>query len=228
MALSENIARYGLGLAVTAGILRQVEKRLGLHIWAIQTRPLYSDFQLPAAHKERFTFKRLSMSDALTASCDPNLHMSADFARQAIARGDICEGAFEGSNLVAYCWRTTTHACVTSDLWLRLHGRGIRYGYKAFVLPEYRGIRLSGSNARFHDHLFIKDGINDDVGYIALHNLASIKNAYRDPNRNFIGLAGFLKFGGRYFTFRTPKVRTLLSIEIHRSAEAESNELPSL
>ena len=213
MAFRENVKRFGLLRTGWAFLLRRVERYAGLHIWSVQTRPLSAEFHMPQEHAARFTFRRPSLDELLRASQNPELGLTPESIREACARGDICEGAFDGPNLVAYTWRTTTGAPVTKDLWLRLHAEGVRYGYKAFVLPQYRGMKLSSSNARCHDHLFVENGVTTDVGYIDLHNLASMKNAFRDPNRTLIGYAGYLQRGQRYWTFRTPGVRQYFSLE---------------
>lgn len=196
-----------------ARIFRLLNRRLGLNLWAIQTRPLHAEFQASSAMTEKFSFRRLSFEDALKAASDPNLQMSEAFVREAFAKGDICEATFDGTQLVAYGWRTTSRAIVTRDLWLQLTGTGLRYGYKIFVLPQYRGLRISYSNARYHDPLYVEAGIDTDIGYIDLHNTSSLKNAYRDPNRTCIGFAGYLKCGRHYLTFRTAAVKPHLSFE---------------
>ena len=190
-----------------------MQQYLGMHVWVVQTRPLVQHFELPADHAARFEFKPLTLEDALIACEDETLGIATEFVHDAFARGDICQGAFEKGRLVAYCWRTTVRAPVTERLWLRIHAADTRYGYKSFVLPAYRGIRLSQSNARVYDHYFISKGIHTDVGYVDLHNLASLKNTYRDPDRKNVGYAGYLELGGRYHTWRTPGVRPYLSFD---------------
>ena len=213
MTLREDFHRYGLVRAIRAKLWRAAQRYFGLHVWVIQSRPLVENFKMPADHAARFEFKRLSLEDALTACEDESLGMDPEFVRDAFARGDICQGTFENGKLVTYCWRTTDRAPVAEGLWLRIHGQGIRYGHKSFVLPAYRGIRLSHSNARFYDHPFISNGIRTDIGYVDLHNLASLRNTYRDPDRKTIGYAGYLSLADRYRTWRSRKVRQYLSFE---------------
>ncbi len=213
MPFRDNVKRYGLVRTAVSGILRRLVPYF--EIWSVQTRPMYPDFRVPAEHAERFEFKRLSREDALAASRKPDLLISEAFVEEAFARGDFCEGTFDGADLVAYTWRTTSHAPVIDDLWLRLHGDGVRYGYKSLVLPDYRGMRLNTSNARVHDHLWAQAGVNTDIGYVAQQNMASMKSTYRDPERAYVGFAGYVKGGRRFFTFRSRGVREYLSFEQH-------------
>lgn len=205
-----------------ASLLRLFNKHLGLNLWAIQTRPLDPNFRVSADMAAKYSFKRLSIEEALEAALEPDLQISESFVRQAFAKGDTCDATFEGTRLVAYAWRTTRRAVVNQDLSLQLHGTGFRYGYKIFVSPQYRGLRISYSNARYHDPLYVHAGINKDIGYIDLHNTLSLKNAYRDPNRTCIGFAGYLKCGPHYLTFRTARVRPHLSFERAHPAPAVS------
>lgn len=213
MALSEDIGRHGLVPALMARVLRNLERHCGLHLWSVQTRPIYPKFEMPHEHAERFTFRRLDLDDALAAARDPALLLPEEFVRAALSRGDICVGAYDGDRLVAYTWRTLTCAPVTDTVQIRLLRKSTRYGYKALVLPAYRGMRLNHSVARFWDHNFLAMGVDHDVGYVALHNLASMRSTFRDPNRKRIGYAGFLQIGDRYWSFRTRGVRDYLAIE---------------
>ena len=201
-------------------MLRRLERHLGLHIWSIQTRPLSANFELPPEHAARFTFKRLTLDEALAACENQELGMTEEFVRDAFERGDTCVGALENGNLAAYAWRTTTEAPVSKGLWIRLQKPGMTYGYKGFVLPEYRGMRLHYSNTHVGNRYFFDKGNSSNVAYIALHNLGSMKYASRDPDREYIGFAGYLSFGRHYWTFRTPKVCDFLSLECRRRPAA--------
>jgi len=215
MALKDDIKSYGLARSLAARVARRLQRHLGLHLWLVHTRPLQAEFELPAEHAVRFTFKRLTLNDALAASTDEANGMTPEFVRDAFARGDVCVGTFEQGKLVASGWRTTSRAPVTKALWLSLHGERMRYGYKALVMPPYRGMRLGTSNARHSDHYFVSKGITTAIAYVDLHNLPSMKSALRDPQRVRLGYAGFLNVGSRYWTFRTAEVRKYLSFEVH-------------
>ena len=124
-------------------------------------------------------------------------------------------GALEDDKLIAYCWRGFTCAPVTNALWLRLRKPHTRYGYKIYVLPQYRGIRLRQSVASFYEHEFVEMGAINLIGYIALSNLASLRNPPLNEAREVIGYAGYIKLGRRYRTFRSARVRHYVDFELH-------------
>ena len=210
--LQDDIRRYGLTMAILARVFDRLEKRFGLVVWSVQTRPIVAHFDLPDGHARRFSFKQLTLDDALAASEDPDLDLSPDFVREAFARGDVCAGAYDGDHLVAYAWKTTECVPVAGSLWIRLEKDGCRYGYKSLVLPRYRGDRLGTSVGRVSDHVFVERGITRTVSVITLSNLASLRSSFRDPKRRRIGFAGFIERGNSYRTFRTPGVREYFSL----------------
>lgn len=216
MAFRDDISRYGLVRAVGARVFRRLQRHCGLHLWSVQTRPILETYDIPPEHAVQFSFRRLTLEDALAASENPELAMTAAFVRAAFHRGDICVGAYEGGELVAYTWRALVAAPVKDAVWLRLLGNSRRYGYKAMVLPRHRGNRLSVSVGRFWDRNFLDMGVTQDIGYVDLHNLASMKSTFRDPSRKRIGYAGFVQVGKRVRTFRTPAVQACLAFETDR------------
>jgi hypothetical protein len=213
MAFRQDAERYGFLRAAACRVLRLMEHHWGAHLWSVHRRPIYPAFDMPAEHAARFAFRRLDLEDAVVAAQDPALALAEKFVRAAFARGDICMGAFEDGRLVAYVWRSVSHAPVTEGVRIRLLRSSTRYGYKSLVLPAYRGMRLNTSVARFWDHNFVAMGVDEDLGYVALHNLASIRSTLRDPNRNRIGYAGFVEMGKWFWSFRTGRVREYLSLE---------------
>jgi len=216
MAFNDNIKRYGFSRSVGAWGLRKLERHLGLHIWVIDLRPTDSAYKIPEEHAAQFTFKRLTLNEAVASSANEQLGMSADFVRDAFSRSDVCLGVLHGDKLVAYAWRTFKRAPVTNDLWIRLCRDDVRYGYKAYVLPEYRGMQLYQSVTQFYEHEFAAMGINNAVGYTALNNLPSMRSRTTYSTQVKIGYAGFLKLGARYWTFRTPGVRAYLAFDRSR------------
>ncbi len=207
--------RYGLFWTGVGWFFRKLDEWFELQVWVVQTRPLITGFEMPQELADRFTFRGLNQDDLVAVCGIPGFDLTEDFVRQAFARGDTCDGVYDGEELIAFTWRTTELAPVIDDLWLRFTGEGMRYGYKALVLPAYRGMRLSHANARHHDLRYRSEGIFTDISYIALANLASLKNAYRDPRRKIVGFAGFLRRGDRFHTFRTPAVKKHLAFELH-------------
>jgi len=209
----QQFKRFGLVLSLQAAIFSRLARHLNLHVWSIQTRPLYADYVLPEKHANNFEFKRLTLDDAVLASNDPALGLSEDFVRTAFKRRDICVGAYHKESLVGYTWRSLSCAPITNGLWIRIDKQPQRYGYNALVREAFRGQRLSASITRFYDGHFVDAGIHSDVGYIALHNLPSLVSSYRNGDRTLRGYAGYWKVGNRYWTFRTKGARKYIELE---------------
>ncbi|MBV1904693.1 MAG: hypothetical protein KUG75_01340, partial [Pseudomonadales bacterium] len=131
MNSNQRIKRYGFTRVLQAAITRRLEQYVNLHLWAILTRPVISHYELPEAHAKNFEFRRLSLEDLLLAADNPELHLSKQFVRNALERGDICVGAFKKKQLIGYTWRSLTRAPITDKLWIRIDSRPQRYGYKA-------------------------------------------------------------------------------------------------
>ncbi len=212
MLKKDEIERFGIVRVLIAAILLRLQRYFGIHFWAISSRRL-SAFDMTPEHARRFEFRLLTLEDALEASQNPALDLPSNFVRAAFERNDVCFGAYEKENLVAYAWRSLTCAPVTNGLWVRVDSQHHRYGYKALVLPEYRGMRLNTSLRRFSDAYFIERGIKKSIADIDLHNLSSQAAHGRDSGRKRLGFAGFVSIRGRYLTFRTKGVRDTMSFE---------------
>jgi hypothetical protein len=145
--------------------------------------------------------------ELLRAAGDPALDMSPDFVRSALARGDFAIGAFEGDRLVGYAWRTFAAAPDVDGLWVRVEPP-CHYLYKGFTLPSHRGRHIQVAIPLFSDRFFLEQGYTSEVGIVDIANFASINNGKRLGRRK-IGYAGYVKWFGRCFPFRTPGVRKI-------------------
>lgn len=129
--------------------------------------------------------------------------LTTDFVDGAMARGDACLAAFLDGRMVAFSWRSYSLAPHTHGIWVRFNP-SYRYGYKSFTLPEYRGRHLL--DLRRGDPYCRSRGAQRTIGFIASHNLESLQRSARISNV-FIGYAGYLRLFGRFWFFRTRRVR---------------------
>lgn len=199
-----DIERFGLMRALRARFMRRLQKRFGVHVCRVKTRPLAHappDPNLPSGMR----LSVLDKDDLLSACEDTALSLSREFVEAALERGDVSFGAFDGDRVVAYLWRTLTSAPHTDGLWVRVD-EPYRYGYKALVLPEYRGRRLDAALSFFSDAYFLARGYTQDIGFVDTHNLASVA-AEKCKGNVVIGYAGYVRWFGRCFPFRTPGVK---------------------
>jgi len=198
--------RYGLVTYAKSRMFALLNS-MGLHLWVVHARALEPDFVIPPEHAARYEFRRVGLDEALLQSrSSPDLNLSEAFLESAFSRGDICVGAFDQGRLVAYTWRTLDRAPVDEDLWLKIVQPACRYGYKALVLADYRGQHLNRTVRSFYDHDMVAMGIQENVAYIDMHNIASMR-AHRGLHRERVGYAGYFRRRRVWMTFRTPAVR---------------------
>jgi len=145
--------------------------------------------------------------ELLEAAGDPDLDLSLDFVRDALARGDVAFGAFEGDRLVGYTWRTFTAAPDRDGLWARV-SHPCQYSFKAFTRRSHRRKRIHVAITSFADAYLLRRGYMFEVGYTEIDNFAAIGVA-DFLGRRRIGYAGYVRWFGRSIPFRTPAVRKI-------------------
>jgi len=200
-------------------IMPRVRSYAGLHIFQIHVRPLIRcppDPGLPRG----ITLRVIRPEELFKATNDPELEISPDFVRAALARGDMAFGAFDGDSLVAYTWRTFT-AAPQNGLWVKV-SRPYRYGYKSLTRPSYRGKRLHAAVSLFSDAYFLDEGYTHDAGYNAIENFSS-QAMRKYLGTTLIGYAGYLKWRGHYIQFRTPSVKRI-GFEFFEACERQSTQ----
>ena len=205
--------RFGVWQASLSTVLRNLDKYLNFHFWTIQTRSPEPDYVPPEEHNNTIEFRKLTLEETLAAAHDPELGLTEKFVRCAFARDDICTGALLKGTLVAYSWKTLTRAPVSNRLWIRIDRQPQFYGYKAFVLPQFRGKRLSPSVARASDKHLVSAGAKWGVSYIAVSNLESRQANFRTESRVLRGYAGYWRIGDFYWTFRTKGAKPFIEFE---------------
>jgi hypothetical protein len=124
--------------------------------------------------------------------------MDLDFIRSALAKGDRCYGALDGTRVAAYGWYSTRPTLVTEGLELRF-GEGWAYMYKGYTLPEYRGRRLHGLGMARAMRAYEAEGKKGLVSYVDAMNEASLKSCRRMGYRD-LGLLLGARVAGRWVT----------------------------
>jgi hypothetical protein len=180
----------------------------GLHVVRITCRPL-TNLAGPAWQKKTpITYRLLADRRQLLPHCaDPNLKLSPNFVREALARGDLCVAAFDCGRLVAYYWMAFGPTPHIDGVWVDCDKTAI-YGYKQFVLSQYRGKRIAAALATYGDSWFKRRGRSHAVSFIDLDNQASWHASLRAGSRA-LGYAGYLKIFGMFLSFRTAGARKI-------------------
>lgn len=188
-------------------IYRQLRWRFGLRICGIYVRPLRVD-PSPDPVLPGFTYRIFESSDvdALLA-CRRRAEMELDeaFVRKAFAKGDACEAIVHDGEIVAFTWFAFTPTHDSEGVHVGFFP-GLRYGYHAYTLPEYRGRHWPRICAPARDRYASARGCTHAIAFISVDNVSSIRSATASGNRR-IGYAGYLKLGRRFFSFRTFGVR---------------------
>ena len=204
-SLRTDADRSGWIVAVVVRLLAHLEKALGVWIYRVNVRLLGESPAKPHRVPEGITIRALTEADLLEASTDRELYLDPDFIRGAMARGDLCCGAYLGEALVAYTWRAPATAPFRDDLWVRVKDP-LHYVYKSFTRPEHRGKGLHIALTRDADSYMLKAGRPAEVGFIDISNVQSL-GAARSLGRRKIGWAGYTRVFGRCYMFRSGGVK---------------------
>ena len=153
-------------------VSRLVARFLGIHIHIVRVthmadRPKYPS-TLPG-----ITYRVIQTDELLGASSDPQLDLSRDFVEAAIERGDIAFGAFDGSVLVSYVWRSVSAAPHKKNVWVRV-SRPYCYAYKSYTRRSYRGQRISPGVHLCSDAGMLRHGYQYRAGFVEISNWASL------------------------------------------------------
>lgn len=200
--------RWGLWAALRFGLMWRLRDWLGFYVYGVYLRELMP----PSDHTPREVagfrhrvFEAADMAQLLPFACNPELDLSEAFIRQAFLKGDACNAVLLGDRLVSYHWMAFTPTHDECGVFVDFHSRH-RYSYKAFTLPEFRGLRTLRLFMPFSDGYCLSKGRRLSISFIAVDNQASIRHALGMGNR-CIGYAGYWRIGSWFLPFRSRGVR---------------------
>ena len=203
-ALKANIKRHGWVRSLYKIIVRVAARYLGIHVFLVRTRLTGEKADHPCTLPD-IAFRSISSSEIMKAGEESTLGLSSDFVRAAIERGDLAFGAFDGSRLVSYVWRSSTSAPHDDRMWVRVH-RPYNYAYKSYTRPSHRGRHICPATILFSDSQMHKQGYTHRVGFVAISDFSSLATGkYMESEP--IGYAGYLDWFGRHYPFATKAVK---------------------
>lgn len=205
-SLRIDAAQWGWTSALLARVFTRLQRHLGFRLFRCNVRPFPARPADPAL-PPGITLRVLRLEELLEGAADPELELEADFARDALARGDLAVGAFEGGRLVAYSWRTASIAPFEDGLWVRI-ARPYHYIYKSFTLPSHRGRRIHTALTRLADRYSVETGHVAELGLIEMSNMESLRAA-RSLGRRKVGYVALWMALGRRLTLRTAGLRRI-------------------
>ncbi len=146
--------------------------------------------------------------------------LDADFLEDSQRDHDICIGAFQGDQLAAYGWFTTS----PYDLMLP---QNMAYTFKAFTRPEHRGVGLQASIKHYARQLLQIDGVDQFLTIVNWINWSSQRACFRAGYRS-LGQTIQFNIGNRDFVVASSAIaRSGITIghqhEVHSPARAAVN-----
>ena len=215
--------RFGFWAAVCGLLLDALAKTIDLNVFLVNRHPHTVNQDVPPGNVRTFEFRVLTPDEVRRFAHDPGLDMKPAMVESSLARRDYCFGVLHGDQLVAYDWRALhLPVPITGDLEVHYASPGQVYGYAMYTRPEFRGLRLQLYSQRHADNCLLAEGHTHTIGYVAVQNFSSIQNFRRIKGHVFVGVAGYLRVGGRYLTFRSPGARRV-GFSIQRLAQVSAS-----
>ena len=202
--VQRSLDRFGLAKTIYRILDKGVARPLGIHIYRVRVRDVRTGGDSPP-DIPGISFRELDSEELLGAASDPELRLALGFVDAAIQRGDRGFGAFDGPNLIAYAWRSTTTAPDRYGVWVRVSSP-YSYSYKAFTVPRYRGRGIAPGLIIVGDARMLEHGFTHRVSFVSLTNYSSL--ALSEPiHSRWAGLAGYIRKPGRPFIFHSRSVK---------------------
>lgn len=178
---------------------------VGLHITRVASRPLSENPYGVSGPRAPISYHLMNEGGLLPHCADAGLQLTESHVRAAYGRGDLCVAAFDGDCLVGYQWLAFGPTPHIDGVWVDFN-TSVRYGYKQFVRPEYRGRHIAAGLSTHFDRTCMQRGCLRAVSFIDLDNEASWRAASRLGNRT-VGYAGYVSLFGLFLAFRTAGAR---------------------
>ena len=124
---------------------------------------------------------RLGDDATLRSLIDTSEHFERSFVERSLERGDLCALVYRGDEMLAFSWRTREWVPFVPGIQMALTRDDAFIGYKTWVDPQVRGLRLFEKMRLFLDGETMARGINLGVSYIEQINESSWASMRRDP-----------------------------------------------
>ena len=153
------------------------------------------------AHEDNLAVRIATRDELYLAARRMPMQLTEGFVDASLARGDLCAAAFDEDVMVGFMWASLSGAPLDDHLRAEVRPP-FTYGYKSFVLPQYRGRRILAKMAEVRDQASLERGRDFNVAYIETHNFASYQSALHAGTRH-CGFVGYVRVLGRCYPFRT-------------------------
>ena len=193
--------------AAHAAFFHGLRRWPGIRVYAIYARPLVPPKgSHPAVPGFSYRVFGHGEAEALIARIKrEELELSETFVRDALDKGDACHAILRNDEIVSYDWSAFTPTHDTHGVYVDF-GEKDRYGYKAYTLPEFRGLHLPRVFKPLGDGYCIARGCTHTIGFVKIDNRPSI-HATVAQGYGRVGVAGYLRRGPLFVSFRARGVR---------------------
>ncbi len=190
-------------VSLARSILSRMRRYLGMNcVLVLQSEP--GALRALPLHP-RMQCRQLAEREVLAFAADPYLRLDERWVRAAFARGAACLGALESGRLVAYTWIAFGDTQYAPGVWIGLD-RSLRYVYKSFVRPEYRGRRIIHALHALAERPELWGGRRASVSFVDADNFASLA-AFERTGARVLGHATYAKIFGAVIAFRSAGLR---------------------
>jgi hypothetical protein len=190
--------------ALTRRLLPRARRYFGMNFVHV-LRQEEGDASRAARGQRRVVCRQLAESEVLALAADPGLELQPQWVRAAFERGAVCLGAFKSGRLVGYSWLAYGDTPYAAGVWIELDA-GLRYSFKSFVRPEYRGQRILQALHAFADRPELWRGRRASVSFVNADNFASLAALQRAGART-LGCATYARIFGALISFRSSGLR---------------------
>lgn len=181
----------------------RLARHAGIRVYRFFARDL-DDGRVPPACAG-LDFRVMTEPEVLARANEPGLNLSPDKVRAALARGDVCAGAYDEGRLAGYCWFAYSPLPHLDGVWVSF-GDEVGWTYKSLVRPSHRGRGIAPALYDFADRLGRQRGRKRAVICVESHNRASIAAARRSGHLPE-GYAACLHRGQAVLSWCSPAVR---------------------
>jgi hypothetical protein len=205
LSVETSVFRRPLHLRIYRAFLRRLERWFGISIFFVHRRPLGFTSAVPADVHRDYEFREVAERELLDFASDESLELPRDGVRAAAQRGDVFFGVLHAGRLIGYRWYSLcgTAPC-EKGMTIRYAHPDRAYGYRTFTHPAHRGRRLHLYSVTESDAFLLSRGYNHTVGYIAAHNLSSLRFNTRLRGVQRVGFIVLWRIFGRYFFLHSP------------------------
>jgi GNAT superfamily N-acetyltransferase len=177
-------------------MIHALRRFLGVEVYYLFVRRLGARPPLVRA-PSGLRFALLAEPDLLPYCGDPGLDLREASVRAACGAGQTCLGAFDGARLAGYVWHAFAGAPHVGGTRVDF-GPGVRYTYKLWVHPDYRGRGLGRELIARSEELCPAHERRLGFSFVAPDNRASLR-AFAAAGWRRAGCAVYIRWLGHTF-----------------------------